>query len=82
MSRHCECSLINFLTEHIVHKLSAIGTRFFVSYIKIPVLVKTSALKKIYLVPAKNYKSITFASNNQFKVSGCFQIQAILYLSP
>ena len=35
----------NFLIEDLVHKLLSITTRFFVSFLKIPVLVKISVLK-------------------------------------
>ena len=35
-----------FLIEYLVHKLLTIVTRFFSSFIKIPVLLKISVLKK------------------------------------
>ena len=51
-----------FLIEHLIHKLPTIVTRF-------PVLLKKCDLKKLHLVLAWDYKSITFDSNNQFNVS-------------
>ena len=51
-----------FLIEHLIHKLPTIVTRF-------PVLLKKCNLKKLHLVLAWDYKSITFDSNNQFNVS-------------
>ena len=41
-----------FLVEYLVHKLLTIVTRFFANFIKIPVLLKTSVLKKLHLVCA------------------------------
>ena len=52
VSHQCECSHIIFLTEYLIHKPLTIVTRFFVSFIKIPVLLKISALKKLHLVHA------------------------------
>ena len=52
-----------FSIEYLVHKLLTIVTRFFVSFIKIPVLLKASVLKKLYPFRTKDY------FNNQFKVS-------------
>ena len=51
-----------FLIEHLVHKLLTRITRF-------SVLLKISVLKKPYLIRAQGKKSITFGSNNKFKVS-------------
>ena len=51
-----------FLIEHLVQKLLTIVTRF-------PVLVKIYILKKLYLVRAQDYKSVTVALNKQLKVS-------------
>ena len=51
-----------FLIEYLVHKLLTIVTKFLV-------LLKISVLKKLYLVRAQDNKSITFASNNKFKVT-------------
>ena len=39
----CEPQHINFLIEHLVHKLRARITSFFVSFIKTPVLLKIYA---------------------------------------
>ena len=64
-----ERSHINVFIEYLVHKVIITVTRFFVSFIKIPVLLTISILKKLYLNCAWNYKSITFASKNQFKVT-------------
>ena len=52
VSHQCERSQINFLIEQLVHKLLATVTRFFVSFIKIPVLLQISVLKKLCLVRA------------------------------
>ena len=41
-----------YLIEHLLHKLLTIVTRFLVSFIKIPVWVKISVLKTLYLVRA------------------------------
>ena len=48
----CKRSHIIFLIEYLVHKLLTTVTRFFVSFIKIPVLLKISVLKNyISFVP-------------------------------
>ena len=41
-----------FLIRYVVHKLLSRVTGFFVGLIKIPVLLKTSVVKKLYLVCA------------------------------
>ena len=41
-----------FFIKRLVHKLITIVTRIFVSFIKTPVLLKISVLKKLYLVSA------------------------------
>ena len=73
-------SIYIFLIKNLLHKLLTIVTRF-------PVLLKISVLRKLYLVRAKDYKSITCSSNNQFKVSQSpYSSQWLLpntgYLSP
>ena len=52
VSHQCERSHIFFLIEYLVHKRVTIVTRFFVSFIKIPVLLKRTILKKLYPVRA------------------------------
>ena len=50
-----------FLIEYLVHNLLIIVTRFFVSFIKIPVLLKISVLKKLYLGRGVDVKFWMFA---------------------
>ena len=48
--RQCELSHIVYFIGNLVDKLLTIVTRFFVRFIKVPVLLKISVLKKLYLV--------------------------------
>ena len=51
-----------YLTEHLVHKLLIIMTRFFVSCNKIPVVLKISVLKKLNFVT--NFELINNVTKN------------------
>ena len=52
---------ISFFNKHLVHELFGIITRFFVSFIKIPVLLKIPVLKNTYF--ATNFQPITNVTN-------------------
>ena len=45
----CKSSLIFYKIKHLTHKLLSKITRFFVSFIIIPVVLKISVLKYIYI---------------------------------
>ena len=51
------------LVKYLVHKLLGIVNRFFVSFIKVPVLLQISVLKKLFPVCVKNCKLIKVAMN-------------------
>ena len=58
----CESShIMFFIIEHLVHKLHRVITRFFVSFVKILVLLKLSVAKTYF---AANFKTVTNATQN------------------
>ena len=56
-----------FLIEYLVHKLFAINTRFFVSFMKTSVLLKISALK--IFCKRHFFRSNTFISNTRLNLT-------------
>ena len=79
-----------FLIEPLVHKLLTTVTIFFLSFIKIPALLKVSVLRfnisRLCLRIQINYVcfgtiSLKYVSH-LIALSGCFRLQAIFYLSP
>ena len=49
MSHYCE-RLHIILIENLVHEILTVVIRFFVNFIKIPILLKISVLKKLHLL--------------------------------